>query len=263
MSVLTDFLTGIANAIRTKKCTTDTILASDFANEITNLPSGGGDLAGIVSGTATSVTIPDGATAIRDYAFYNYTNLTSVVIPNGVTSIGISAFFGCSNLVGEITIPNTVTSIGNAAFYGCSKITHVTLPNNITRIEQNSFYQCYALQSVIIPSMVTFIDNGAFRYCSSLIDVLIPNSVASLGGDSVFANCTNLKNVVLGSGFNCNNLKLSASTQFTADTIVSMLNALADRTGQTAYTLTLGSTNLAKLSAAQIAIATQKNWNLA
>jgi len=42
-----------------------------------------------------------------------------------------------------------------------------------------------------------------------------------------------------------------------------MFTALADRTGQTAYTLTLGATNLKKLSDEQKAIATDKNWTLA
>lgn len=40
---LRTYLTGIANAIRTKKGTTDPINAQDFASEITNLPTGGGD----------------------------------------------------------------------------------------------------------------------------------------------------------------------------------------------------------------------------
>jgi hypothetical protein len=42
-----------------------------------------------------------------------------------------------------------------------------------------------------------------------------------------------------------------------------MLEALADRTGQTAKTLTMGATNLAKLTDGQKAIATNKNWTLA
>lgn len=72
-----------------------------------------------------------------------------------------------------------------------------------------------------------------------------------------------LTNVTLGDGFNCNGLDLSPSTKYSVDTIVSMLIALADRTGQTAYTLKLGAKNLAKLSDEQKAIATDKNWTLA
>ena len=69
--------------------------------------------------------------------------------------------------------------------------------------------------------------------------------------------------VALGDNFNCNGLNLSSSTKYSVDTLVAMFTALADRTGQTAYTLTLGATNLKKLSDEQKAIATDKNWTLA
>ena len=82
-------------------------------------------------------------------------------------------------------------------------------------------------------------------------------------GITLFTNCSRLTNVTLGNNFNCDNLDLSVSTKYSVDTLVAMLTALADRTGQTAYTLTLGTTNLAKLSDEQKAIATDKNWTLA
>jgi hypothetical protein len=79
----------------------------------------------------------------------------------------------------------------------------------------------------------------------------------------VFYGCSSLTNLTLAQGFNCNGLNVSASTLFTAETIVACLEALADRTGQTAYTITFGTTNLNKLTAEQKAIAINKNWNLA
>ena len=42
--------------------------------------------------------IPDGVSAIDDYAFNGCTGLTSVEIPDGVTEIGEKAFAGCENL---------------------------------------------------------------------------------------------------------------------------------------------------------------------
>ena len=41
MSAFTDYLTGIADAIRTKKGTAEPIPAASFANEIATLDSGG------------------------------------------------------------------------------------------------------------------------------------------------------------------------------------------------------------------------------
>ena len=90
----------------------------------------------------------------------------------------------------------------------------------------------------------------------------MPNSTKEFG-NRCFGLCSALENVVLESGFNANGLDVSASSLFSVDTLVAMINALADRTGLEAYTLTIGSTNLAKLSNEQIAIATQKNWTLA
>ena len=63
--------------------------------------------------------------------------------------------------------------------------------------------------------------------------------------------------------FNCKNVNLSMSSKYTRETILQWLNALADRTGQTAYKLTIGATNLAKLTEEDILIATNKNWTLA
>lgn len=46
------------------------------------------------------------------------------------------------------------------------------------------------------------------------------------------------------------------------ESLIHILNNLADRTGQTRYILTLGPANLEKLTSEQKAIATSKNWTL-
>lgn len=170
-----------------------------------------------------------------------------------------------SVLTGEVTefvIPSGWTEIRRGAFNACTKLTSVTLSDNITIIGVTAFNFCLSLESLNIPDGVIEIRDNAFYGCTSLIDMTISNTVAKLGR-SVFTNCSKLTNVTLGDGFNCNGLDLSPSTKYSVDTLVAMLTALADRTGQTAYTLTLGTTNLAKLSDEQKAIATDKNWTLA
>lgn len=59
------------------------------------------------------------------------------------------------------------------------------------------------------------------------------------------------------------NFQISESTQFTREALVHIIGNLRDMTGSSAKTLTMGSTNLAKLTEDDIAVATDKNWTVA
>ena len=200
-------------------------------------------------------------TSIGDSAFLGCSSLTTVNLPDSLTSISQAAFRGCSSLT-TVNLPDSLTDIGNYAFRGCSSLTTVNLPDSLTSIGQEAFEYCSSLTTVELPDSLTSIGNSVFWECSSLTTVELPDSLTSIG-NSVFQSCTSLTDVTIKIGFNCNNLDLSASNRYTTETIVSWLEALADRTGQTAYKLTIGTTNLNKLTAEQKAIATNKNWTLA
>ena len=150
------------------------------------------DLGLLIQGCQNTI-IPEGVTAIGNYAFSKCTGLTSVTIPNSVTSIGDYAFFSCSGLT-SVTIGNSVTSIGNDAFNNCSGLTSVTIPNSVTSIGSSAFYDCSGLTSVTIPNSVTSIGDNAFYDCSGLTSVTIPSSVTSIG-NSAFYNCSGLTSV--------------------------------------------------------------------
>lgn len=161
---------------------------------------------------------------------------------------------------GKAIFPKRITEIGNYAFFR-SLISEAEIPSTVTYIGQGAFQYTEFLRKALIPHGCSIIGNYAF-YSSTIETITIPNTVNEIG-KLVFLDCSRLQYVTIENGFNCNNLNLSDSTLYSAETIVSWLNALADRTGDTAYTLTIGFTNLAKLTAEQIAIATNKNWNLA
>ena len=256
-----------------------------LVNKVADITSGDDTmLKGLIQRDLTELIIPQGIIKIGSNAFSYCGNLISVTIPDSVTSIGSYAFSDCTNLE-SITIPSSVTSIGNNAFSSCFKLKDITIPNSITRIEASTFTNCQTLQSITIPNGVTFIGNYAFYTCIKLDNITIPNSVTSIGsyafsdctnlesitipssvtsiGSKSFRNLSNLTSVIIGDGFNANNLDLSASTLYTRETILQWLNALAERTGLTAYKLTIGATNLAKLTEQDILIATNKNWTLA
>ena len=146
---------------------------------------------------ATSITIPNGVTAIPSSAFSGCSGLTSVTIGGSVTSIGESAFWGCTGLT-SITIPNSVTSIGSYAFYGCSGLTTVNWnATECTSVGSGGyiFEGCSNLATVNIGDNVTIIPAKAFVGCTGLTSITIPDSVTSIGS-SAFASCTGLTSIM-------------------------------------------------------------------
>ena len=105
-------LVSVANAIRTKGETTDSLTFPDgFVTAIGNIQSGGDNyLPGIVDGSLTDITaeMMGGATKIRNYAFYNHAGLKSIVIPPIVitsfsskvaTSASVNLPLACNSLI--------------------------------------------------------------------------------------------------------------------------------------------------------------------
>ena len=257
-----EILTAIANVIRSKNSTENTYKPAKMAGAVAELPSYD-FVKNLIErpSTATEIVIPDYITAIGNGAFSYSPYLTSITIPNSVTNIGIYAFLNCSSLT-SITIPDSVTNIGGYAFNGCKRLKNITIPNSVTNIGGATFGNCSSLTSITIPDSVTNIGIYAFQNCKSLTSITIPNSVTNIGGYA-FNGCEMLEFVKLGQGFNANNLDLSASTKYTRETIVSWINAFADRTGMVAYKLIIGPANLKKLTKEDIAIATAKNLTIA
>ena len=67
------------------------------------------------------ITIPEGVTAIGDYAFANNKIINTIVIPYGVEEIGKFSFMNCSNLK-EISIPHSVEYMKEGIFYKCTNL---------------------------------------------------------------------------------------------------------------------------------------------
>lgn len=99
----------------------------------------------------------------------------------------------------------------------------------------------------------------AWYACSAL--TTIGQLDLSSGTDFTYTwnNCSSLTNLG-GFGAISADIDLSASTLLTAESIMNVINQAATVTGKT---MTLGSTNLAKLTDEQKAVATNKGWTLA
>lgn len=115
------------------------------------------------------------------------------------------------------------------------------------------FNECTSLDTVpMLDASKLMMSQGIFRGCSSLV---------TLGG---------LKNLGMGygTGWNANDpsltLNLSDSPLLTHDSLMNVINNLYDikSKGVKQQTLQLGDANKAKLTAEEIAIATNKGWNI-
>ena len=155
-------------------------------------------------------------------------------------------FYNNINLTGA-TLTITEAMVCTSSFAGCSRLKEVTL-NGAENVADtiNMFYGCSSLTSATIGGYwehLSVADN-MFYGCSSLTDF------------------SGLRNVRLS-------LNLSPCSSLTQTSLLNTIDGLYDFTGNglnpgsSQGTLTLGTTNLNKLTDEQKAIATSKGWTLA
>lgn len=110
---------------------------------------------------------------------------------------------------GVFTIAPGATTIGAGSFTNAANITEVILPATVQTIGANAFENCISLTTLTIPSGSQLKEIGAFAFknCVSLEVVDFSNAefltkfgdgTSTDGG--IFAGCTKLRKVVLGSG---------------------------------------------------------------
>lgn len=107
--------------------------------------------------------------------------------------------------------------------------------------------------------------NGMFQSCSKLHTIeciKLKEDGTTNWGSNVFLNCSALENLRFSGAIGYSGLDLHWSTKLTHDSLMSIINALQTKTSGT-WAVTLGTENLAKLTDAKKAIATEKGWTLA
>lgn len=141
----------------------------------------------------TEITLSDGVTAIKNYAFYACTSLQSITFPDSLAKIGNAALYGCTNL-SKVTFGNGLTSVGSYVFAACTSLQTLSLPSSLTKITMYAFSGCTALENVTLPDTLTEINICAFSDCSALQSITIPAAVTEIGS-SAFFGCRDLKTV--------------------------------------------------------------------
>lgn len=141
----------------------------------------------------TSVTLPEGLTAVGDYAFRECSALTEVVFPETVRSFGKNVFYD-NTAIKYVTFPETVDSFGARMFRGCTSLVSVVIPEGVTALGGDTFHSNESLVSVTLPSTLTELGNYEFYYCSSLVSVTLPASLETFG-NYLFEGCSSLEEV--------------------------------------------------------------------
>lgn len=167
----------------------------------------------------TAVTMPNGVTAIGEFAFrncaalaaitfpptslltigayaFNGTALVSVVIPDSVTEMG-QEVFGATALTNttlkSVVLGNGLAAVPYRAFYNCTGLETVTFGANIVTVENDAFSSCSSIKEIVLNAKVQTIKSGAFAYCRSLTHIKLSESLTSIAYDA-FTSC-NIKEI--------------------------------------------------------------------
>lgn len=107
---------------------------------------------------------------------------------------------------------------------------------------------------------------GAFEYSEKVVSIEGIKVAETTYINRWFVRCYELVDCPFEGVIGSNGLNVSWSTKLSHDSLMSIINCLKDYsadTSGTSWVVTLGTANLAKLTNAEKAIATQKGWTLA
>ena len=243
VAISEEYLTDIADSIREKLNSQDTYKVSEMSEAIDSIETGGGGTDWSIIGYENE---PEGFTMTMNYAKDIYDNWD-----NSASSYG-SKFSGDKSLNIMPNVDTSRASLFNAMFYNATALKIVPPLNTSNGTTFNQMFSgCTALET--IPELDF---SNATR-----IDTLLSStsSLKKLGG---FKN--------LGQSYsktqsaNYNRYKLDVSANIDHDSLMNIINKVYDiaTRGCNTQTLSFGSTNLAKLTAQEIAIATNKGWTV-
>ena len=193
----------------------------------------------------------------------------------------------CEGTITTYPIPSDISKIAQGAFAN-TNLTSITIPTNIKRIEKEAFFNCPFTSITFVDdydgTQDLVIDTYAFGYCKGKIkELTLPKRLSYLGnmaiynmtyleiltiqttnvnfGNEQIGRCYNLKEVHIPKGFE-RHLNISQFRYIEKESLLEIINNYADCTGKNSCTLSIGTTNLAKLTEEEKAIATNKNIKL-
>lgn len=128
---------------------------------------------------ATSVTVPEEVTAIKNYTFYNYRGLAELNMHNSVASIGMQALQNSG--IERLHLPDSVTSIGTQAFSYCMSLKDVYIGNGVSKIPTGIFAGCRSIEALSLPSVGAGYSSSYDMVFGALFDYTITTTTSSSG----------------------------------------------------------------------------------
>ena len=219
-----------------------------------------------VSGTSASymfyncpletITVPDTSNVTNMANMFNRAlKLTSVNVPqmSKVTNC-YQMFNDCSNIqIINLGDTSKVTNM-NSMFMSCKKLASITgLDTSSCTDFTRTFATCKALTT--LPKLNA---SSANKLSQMFISC---NALTTLGG---FENLGQAYLTTSSANYDYYTLDLSSHTKLTHESLMNVINNLYDiaTKGCNTQKLVLGSTNLAKLTAEEVAIGTSKGWSI-
>ena len=231
------------------------------------------------------LTTVSGGNVVRDCV-----NLTSLTLPSLTTVSGGQVVTGCNNFT-SLTLPSLTTVSGGYVVGSCNNFTSLTLPSLTTVSGGTVVRDCFG--DFYFPKLEYSSNVSWFQFSIDFrrdVNIYLP----VMDGYVVFSGTNNSgyksyeAKVHLGRQDGCNitikfvqtgnlpsrftevtvesgfrsDLDLSQLPYLTAESIVAIIGNLGDNNAYEAKTLTLGATNIAKLTEEQIAVATSKNYTI-
>lgn len=154
-----------------------------------------------------------------------------------------SMFSWCKKMVNFPTLDFTKTTTYYGLFSGCSSM--ITAPENIG-----------------IGNLANMNMNSLFSNCTNLKTVPCIKSNATTSFSSTFVNCGALESITFEGVIGKSGISFAQSPLLTHDSLMSIINALEPKTSGT-FKITLGATNLAKLTDEEKLMITNKGWQVA
>ena len=260
MSVQQEKFKEIADAIRSKTGETELIKPSEFADKMDDVYNAGGKAywnevwKGLQNGGGR-VYYNRGffGTKNLDKWFYPQYNLKPTSTDEMFRGATSSTLFSLADRLDEceVTLDTSNCPTLTMMFSYCTNLAELPVISfeamTDTYYVRKMFDGCKQLKTIrgIIPAPVT--------------------ATARTNYSDMFTDCIALENLTI-MGTIYHGLSVSSCTALSHTSLMSIIDNLADYsedTSGTSWVVTLGSTNLAKLTNAEKAIATQKNWSLA